>query len=207
MTSQRLFDIALALLLLPFALPVMAAIAILIAVRDGRPVLHGSERMKTPDRAFRLWKFRTMTNAPADDGVSGGDKAGRITPLGRRLRASRLDEMPQLWNILRGDLGFVGPRPPLRLYVERFPDLYREVLQSRPGVTGLASLRIHRYEARLLAATRSAEETDEVYSRRCVPKKARLDLLYQRNRSLCFDLSLIWQTARGLFLRLAEPKK
>jgi lipopolysaccharide/colanic/teichoic acid biosynthesis glycosyltransferase len=204
MTPQRLFDIGLALILLPFALPVMAVIAILIVLRDGRPVIYGAERMKTPDRAFRLWKFRTMATAAADAGVSGGDKADRVTPLGRRLRATRLDELPQLWNILRGDIGFVGPRPPLRLYVERFPDLYREVLKSRPGVTGLASLRIHGYETRLLAATRSAAETDSVYCRRCVPKKARMDLLYQKHRSLCLDLSLIWQTGRGLFWRVVN---
>ena len=98
---------------------------------------------------------------------------------GRFLRRSRLDEVPQLWNVLKGDMSFVGPRPPLRLYVERFPELYAKVLQSRPGVTGLATLVFHRHEEKLLAACRSAAETDAVYARRCVPRKARIDLIYQ----------------------------
>lgn len=198
MTGQRLFDIVLALLIAVPALPVAAAIAVAIRVKDGAPVLYGSERMRAPGEGFTLWKFRTMRADRADRGVSGGDKAGRITATGRWLRATRLDELPQLWNILRGDIGFVGPRPPLRQYVERFPDLYARVLRSRPGVTGLATLRYHRVEARLLAATRSAEETDAVYARRCVPRKARLDLIYQQRRSLCLDLRLIGETAAGV---------
>ncbi len=110
------------------------------------------------------------------------------------LRRTRLDELPQLWNILRGDMSFVGPRPPLRMYVERFPGLYAQVLRSRPGVTGLATLVFHRREAELLRGCRSAEETDTVYVRRCVPVKARLDLIYQRRRNVCFDLAILGRT-------------
>jgi len=142
-----------------------------------------------------LWKLRTMTvNTGAETGVSGGDKNSRITPFGRFLRRTRADELPQLYNILRGDISFVGPRPPLREYVERFPECYGKVLKSRPGVTGLASLRYHRTEERLLATCTTPEETDRVYTTRCVPRKAELDLIYQRNQSLCFDLKLIGQT-------------
>jgi len=105
--------------------------------------------------------------------------------------------------VLKGDMSFVGPRPPLRLYVERFPDLYAQVLQSRPGITGLATLRYHAHEERLLRACTSAAETDAVYSRRCVPRKAALDLIYQHRRTLCLDLMLLWQTAsRVLFRKL-----
>jgi len=91
-------------------------------------------------------------------------------------------------------MSFVGPRPPLRLYVERFPDLYAQVLRSRPGITGLATLSFHRHEEWLLAPCRDAAETDAVYSRRCVPRKARIDLIYQRRRTLCLDLRLMLQT-------------
>jgi lipopolysaccharide/colanic/teichoic acid biosynthesis glycosyltransferase len=192
--AKRLFDLIAALLLaVLLALP-MLAIAMLIALRDGRPVFYGSERMQSPDRAFRLWKFRTMTKAGANAGVSGGDKAARITPLGRVLRRWRLDELPQLWNVLRGDISFVGPRPPLREYVERFPQTYAAVLASRPGITGLATLRFHAREERLLARCASAAETDAVYARRCIPRKARLDLIYQRRRNLCWDARLMVQT-------------
>lgn len=195
MTPQkRLFDIICALALLIVLSPVMLIIALLILREDGRPVLYVSERMKAPDQGFRLFKFRTMSVATADSGVSGGNKSTRITRLGAKLRAKRLDELPQLFNILKGDISFVGPRPPLRMYVERFPGLYSEVLKSRPGVTGLATLVYHGYEERMLARCRSAEETDRVYSRRCVPAKGRLDIIYRRNQSLCYDLRLMFAT-------------
>lgn len=192
--AKRAFDILVALVLMALlALPFLA-IAALLLVTQGRPVFYVAERMATPTRAFGLWKFRTMTVADRDAGVSGGDKAARITPIGRRLRRARLDEIPQLWNVLKGDMSFVGPRPPLRLYVERFPELYARVLRSRPGVTGLASLVYHRHEERLLARCRTPEETDAVYSRACVPRKAALDLIYQRRRTLCYDAVLMLRT-------------
>lgn len=202
MTPQkRVFDIALALLLtallaLPFAL-----LCVVLLTVQGRPLFYVAERMKAPGHPFALWKLRTMRPAPADAGVSGGDKADRISPLGRLLRKTRLDEVPQLWNVLCGDMSFVGPRPPLRCYVERFPDLYAEVLRSRPGITGLASLHIHRFEERILAPCRTAEETDAVYVRRAIPRKARLDLIYQRRQTLGLDLRLIGRTASRVLLR------
>ncbi|HEX9857108.1 MAG TPA: sugar transferase [Paracoccaceae bacterium] len=199
--SKRLFDLALALLLAALlALPFLLLLLVL-ALTEGRPLFYVAERMKAPGRPFALWKLRTMRLARADSGVSGGDKAGRITRTGRFLRRTRLDEIPQLWNVLRGDMSFVGPRPPLRAYVERFPDLYAQVLQSRPGITGLATLEFHAHEEWLLASCRDAAETDALYARRCVPRKARLDLIYQRNRSLCFDLALLGRTAGRIFLK------
>lgn len=192
--SKRLMDIVLALLLGVLLAVPLAILCAAILIGSGRPVFYISERMKTPDRAFRLIKLRTMTVASGDSGVSGADKSDRITPLGRALRKLRADEIPQLWNILRGDMSFVGPRPPLRQYTERFPDLYAQVLRARPGVTGLASLMYHRHEEMLLARCHTLEQTDAVYARACVPRKARLDLIYLRNRSLCFDLWIIWRT-------------
>lgn len=174
--------------------PLILYVAILIWRTDGRPILYKSERMQSPDRAFLLWKFRTMRQAEQDSGVSGGDKAARVTPTGAWLRAKRLDELPQLWNILRGDVGFVGPRPPLPRYVEMFPELYAEVLKERPGITGMASMAFHRREERLLADTRTAAETEEIYCRRCIPRKARLDLLYARRRNPCSDMRLMFAT-------------
>ncbi len=189
--AKRAFDIGFTLFLAPAALAVFAVIAAVLLARQGRPLFYGAERMHAPDRGFTLWKFRTMRVAAVDGGVSGGDKAARITPAGRRLRKLRLDELPQFLNILRGDISFVGPRPPLRRYVARFPALYAQVLRSRPGVTGLASLVFARHEERLLAACTSAAQTDAVYARRCVPRKARIDLLYQRHAGPGLDLWLI----------------
>ncbi|MFW5678409.1 MAG: sugar transferase [Rhodosalinus sp.] len=192
--AKRTFDIVIALGLGLLLAPLIAAVALVVLVRDGRPVLYLSERMRSPQRPFLLWKFRTMTVAENDSGVSGGDKTARITPTGRILRRHRLDELPQLWNVLRGDMSFVGPRPPLRRYVEAFPELYAEVLRARPGVTGLATVLYHAEEERLLAPCRTAAETDAVYSRRCVPRKARLDRIYAARRSVCSDLWLMFAT-------------
>jgi lipopolysaccharide/colanic/teichoic acid biosynthesis glycosyltransferase len=196
--GKRLFDIGLALVLLGLAAVPMLVIAVAILGLDGRPLLYRSERMRDPDTAFTLLKFRTMRPDPQDRGVTGGDKTGRVTPIGRVLRRTRLDELPQLFNILIGDMSFVGPRPPLRVYVEARPDLYRQVLRSRPGLTGLATLVFRRHEERMLALCATAEETDRVYRARCVPKKARLDLIYQRRRSFCYDLAILRRTVRGI---------
>lgn len=203
--SKRAFDLVLALLLaVALALPFLVLVVILL-LTQGRPLFYVAERMKAPGQPFALWKLRTMTLAAADSGVSGGDKSARITRMGRFLRRARLDEIPQLWNVLRGDMSFVGPRPPLRAYVERYPAIYAQVLQSRPGITGLATLYFHSHEERLLAPCRDAAETDAVYTRRCIPRKAHLDLIYQRHQSLCFDLALLGRTARRVLLRRLLP--
>lgn len=192
--GKRALDIVLALVLVLLLWPLALGIAIAIRLTDGAPVFYVAERMRGVGEPFMLWKFRTMRNAVQNDGVSGGDKGARITGLGRFLRRTRLDELPQLWNILKGDISFVGPRPPLRRYVEMFPELYGEVLKARPGVTGLATLAFHAREEALLKGCRTAEETEAVYVRRCVPVKARLDLLYRDNRTLCWDVRLMVAT-------------
>jgi len=192
--TKRFLDLTLALFFLPLIGLLAAVVLLALALSQGRPYFYAAERMKSPTEAFRLWKFRTMTVVQADAGVSGADKAARITRTGRVLRRFRLDELPQIWNILRGDIGFVGPRPPLREYVARFPAVYAEVLRCRPGVTGLASIHYHRHEEWLLARSRSSAETDAIYCNRCIPAKARLDLIYARHASACFDLKLIGRT-------------
>lgn len=113
MTPQkRLLDLIFAALLIVLLWPVLLGLVLWLLIREGRPVFYVAERMRAVDRPFMLWKFRTMTVVERDAGVSGGDKAARVTPTGAWLRARRLDELPQLWNILKGDLSFVGPRPP-----------------------------------------------------------------------------------------------
>lgn len=193
--SKRLFDIAVSFLLGIVLAPLIVFCSLLILVVDGGPIFYISERMHSPQKGFKLIKFRTMRPSETDFGATGGDKSDRVTRTGRFLRRSRLDEVPQLWNIFVGDMSFVGPRPPLRTFVERFPEIYGPVLQSRPGVTGLASLLYHGHEEKLLKDCKSAEETDEIYCRSCVPRKAQLDLIYQRNRSMCFDIGIMLKTA------------
>lgn len=192
--SKRIFDVLIAAVLLVLLLPIVIISSLAILLLDGRPVFYVSERMKSPTVGFQIIKFRTMKPAIDDGGVSGGDKLSRITRTGFFLRRSRLDEIPQLWNVLKGDISFVGPRPPLRQYVERFPKVYEAVLRSRPGITGLASVYFHAHEEHLLSRSQSAVETDAIYARACIPRKARLDLIYQVHRSLCLDMSIMLKT-------------
>ncbi|MEO1137927.1 MAG: sugar transferase [Pseudomonadota bacterium] len=197
--GKRLMDLGLVLCLSVFLILPIVIIAVIILLRDGRPVFYKSQRMKTPEQSFTLWKFRTMTPEASDASVSAAYKDDKITPLGRALRHRRLDELPQLWNIFVGDMSFVGPRPPLPRFVELCPDLYARVLQNRPGVTGLATLMYHRKEEAILSRCHTADQTDETYLRRCVPIKARIDLIWARHRSVCYDFVLVFQTAARVF--------
>ena len=200
---KRVFDLVIALLILLVTAPIMVVIALRIRQQSGAPVFYIAERMKTPDQPFNLVKFRTMSNvAPEQNaGVTGGDKSDRITPIGRTLRKYRLDELPQLFNVLRGDMSFVGPRPPLRQYTDAYPALYDKVLRSRPGITGLATLHFHRHEERLISKATTPQETEIIYTTRCIPRKATLDLIYTRHASVCFDVAIMWQTFRSVLGR------
>jgi lipopolysaccharide/colanic/teichoic acid biosynthesis glycosyltransferase len=193
---KRAFDVIFALILCVLMAPVMAIIMIVILYHDGGPVFFVTERMKTVNQPFNLIKFRTMSNSlkKQDTGVTGGDKTDRITPLGHTLRRYRLDELPQLINVVRGDMSLVGPRPPLRQYTNGFPDLYAQVLRSRPGITGLATLHFHRHEEHLVASAITPRETETIYTKRCIPRKAALDLIYQRHASVYFDIAIICRT-------------
>ena len=199
---KRLLDLTLALLLAVLLAPVLMVLLAVLAVTEGRSFFYISERMRAPGRPFGLIKLRTMpVGTDRVGGVTGGDKQRELSRMHRLLRRTRADEIPQLWNVIRGDMSLVGPRPPLRRYVEDYPELYAAVLRSRPGITGLASLVYHGHEERLLAACTTPQETDAVYRRRCIPAKARLDLIYARHRNLCWDLALIGRTAAKPFHR------
>lgn len=197
--TKRVFDLAILLAISWMVVPVLLYALALLWWRDGPPLFYVSERMRAPGQPFRFWKLRTMRPDPADSGVSGGDKATRLTPTGRLFRRTRADELPQAWNIIRGDLSLVGPRAPLRIYVEAFPGLYARVLRSRPGITGLATLVYSQHEQKLLAQCTTPAQTDATYRRRCIPWKARLDLLYQQHASVQTDLWLIAVTAGRAF--------
>lgn len=192
--QKRAFDIILSLVLLVPLSILMLGVVVLLLVVQGRPVFYVAKRMSAPGVSFDLLKFRTMDRVDEDSGATGAHKAWRIGRLARVLRRTRIDELPQLFNILRGDMSFVGPRPPLREFVERFPVEYAQVLRARPGVTGLATLIYHAHEDRIMATCATAAATDAAYYRRCLPTKLRLDMIYQRRRTLGLDVWIIWNT-------------
>lgn len=203
--GKRAFDIVFSLILLVPLGVVMAVVAAVLLVAQGRPVLFVQWRMCSPTRAFPLIKFRTMVEAETEFGVTGADQHWRITPLGHFLRRTRLDELPQLLNILRGHMSFVGPRPPMPELVQAAPEVFAQVLRSRPGVTGLATLIYHRHEYRILRECRTAQETRDTYLRRCLPAKARIDLIYQQYRTLWLDLWIIASTLHTVVLHPERP--
>ena len=199
--TKRLFDVFFVLITAVLTVPLGLVIWVLIRVREGGPVFYKAARSGQGGRVFMALKFRTMREVDAHEntGVSGGDKTFRISRFCAFLRRTRLDELPQLFNVLRGDMSLVGPRPPDPHYVEKFPHIYSAVLRSRPGLTGLATLYMHRFEDRVLKQCSTPQETEEVYCRRCVPRKAKLDLMYQERlkepNAICFDL---WIIARSI---------
>lgn len=202
MVRRFTLDQAIALVFLPVVLVILAVLYIVVVPLQGRPFLFASERMRTTSECFRLLKIRTMSGETdgATQTALGGDQTWRVTAVGAFLRKSRLDELPQIFNVLRGDLRFIGPRPPLRKYVDAYPEIYDRVLaETPPGITGLATVTIHAREERLLTACKTAEETEAVYCRRCIPIKARLDLIYRDNRGWPLNVVILWLTVSRLF--------
>lgn len=196
----RVLTIALALCLILLTLPLMIAVALGLLADGMRPVLYAGLRVGRHGRRFWMIKFRTLRPDPRAPGdhTAGGYQASLTTRYGRFLRRSRLDELPQLFNVLTGDLDLVGYRPPLPSYVERYPSLYAPLLGHRPGITGLASVLFHQREDRTLATARSAEEAQDLHARICIPAKARLDRFYQTHRSTLLDMRILLMTLRRL---------
>jgi lipopolysaccharide/colanic/teichoic acid biosynthesis glycosyltransferase len=187
---KRALDITMATAGLLVLMPVFASLALIILWREGSPVLFSQTRVGLGGRHFRIWKFRTMRPVDGAAITAAGDS--RITRTGARLRKYKLDELPQLFNVLEGDMSLVGPRPEIPEYVEPGAPMWRDVLQVRPGITDLASL-VYRDEEELLGAS---PYPDRLYRECILPLKLDLNLSYLRSRSLARDLRLIWLTIR-----------
>ncbi len=188
-TLQRAFDMTCAAAGLLLLSPIFAAVALFILLTDGRPVLFGQTRMGQYGTPFRIWKFRTMRAGAAGSSITAsGDR--RITPTGALLRKFKLDELPQLFNVLRGDMNLVGPRPEVPDYVDGRSRMWQAVLQVPPGITDVATL-LYRDEEALLG---SAEDPDRFYRETLLPSKLCLSLAYMSTRSLWRDIRLIWLT-------------
>jgi lipopolysaccharide/colanic/teichoic acid biosynthesis glycosyltransferase len=195
MTVKRLSDITLAaILLLPSAV-IVAILWLPAIIAQGRPYFYAGERLSRQGRPFIQYKLRTMDVVRgAEQRVLGGDIQHRVTPFGRWLRKTRLDEVPQIWNILTGDMSFVGPRPPIREHFDSHRNSYSVALQDRPGLTGLATVMICGREERILAECRSRNETETAYARRCQPMKLRIDRLYSERKSFALDTYVLYLT-------------
>jgi lipopolysaccharide/colanic/teichoic acid biosynthesis glycosyltransferase len=194
--SKRLFDIALTLLALPLVLPVLAAAALWIKWDSPGPVLFLQERVGRGGKVFRIHKLRTMR---VHDGrgplvTQAGD--ARVTCAGRWLRATKLDELPQLWDVLVGDMSLVGPRPEVPRYIALYPpDVRERILSVRPGITGRASIEF-RDEERLLSA---AADPEQAYVDQVLPIKQRHDLDYVASHSVVGDVRILLDTLKAVW--------
>ena len=198
---KRLFDIVAAAAGLIVLCPLFAIIAVLIKWDSDGPVFFRQSRIGRHFRPFFIYKFRTMlSDAPASGPLLTVGDDPRITRVGRWLRRTKLDELPQLINILTGDMSFVGPRPEVERYVRLFRTEYAEILQVRPGITDLASLK-YRAESTLLARSPKPEEE---YVTRILPDKLRLGQQYVRELSLGGDVMLIARTLAAV-VRPTDP--
>jgi lipopolysaccharide/colanic/teichoic acid biosynthesis glycosyltransferase len=188
---ERLFDAVCAAAGLLLLLPVFGVIALVILWDDGRPVFFRQKRVGRQGKEFRIWKFRTMRAGAVGSSVTAaGDR--RVTHAGAALRKYKLDELPQLYNVLKGEMSLVGPRPEVPDYVQLAFPRWQAVLQVRPGITDLASL-LYRDEEKLLAA---AVNPNAFYRDSILPQKLLLNLAYIRSRSFSRDLKLIFLSIR-----------
>lgn len=177
---KRAIDLALVVVTAPAWVALLALVGILVRIVHGAPVFFVQERAGRLARPFRMVKFRTMTQQVDAAGRLLPD-AGRLTPLGRFLRASSLDELPELVNVLWGDMSLVGPRPLLPRYVERYSPRHRRRLDVRPGLTGLAQV-----------AGRNALTWSDRFD---------LDVEYVERRTLIVDFTILWRTIGAVVLR------
>ncbi len=204
LSAKRIFDLVFSVAGLVCLSPLMLVIAALVRLTSPGPVIYAQERVGLKGRLFRLYKVRTM--------VANADKMGssvtkfrdrRITPVGQLLRSMKLDELPQLWNVVIGDMSFVGPRPDTPDVVATYSGVMRMVLQVRPGITSIASLHL-RDEQSLLAAAADPEDT---YLNLIVPRKVALAAEHVTRGSFLFDLGVLAMTAWVLTFGRLLPQR
>lgn len=193
MFLKWIFDRGMALVGLLVLWPVLLVVAVLIRVKmSGGPVIFKQKRVGRDGKLFTMYKFRSMTVGHGGSSVSVAGES-RITPLGAKLRHYKLDELPELWNVLIGDMSFVGPRPDVPGYADQLKGKEREVLKLRPGITGPASLK-YRDEEDLLAVQPDPQKyNDEVI----FPDKVRINLYYLHHYSFIKDIEMIFCTVLG----------
>ena len=195
--ATRLLDVSLALTALVLVSPVMAVIAVAVKLSSAGPVLYRARRVGKVGRVFSLYKFRTMViDADQTGPVITRSDDPRVTRIGRVLRRSKFDELPQLVNILNGSMSLVGPRPEDPGYVRLYSADQRRVLEVKPGITSPATV-LHRDEESML----TGEDWERKYRTEILPEKLRIELEYLSRRTVGGDLRILAQTAAALFRR------
>ena len=192
MFLKRLFDLFVSLVGIIVLLPVFLIIALLVKIKTPGPLFFVQQRVGRYGKLFSLVKFRTMLAGQKGNNITVKGES-RITPLGAFLRKYKLDELPELWNVLKGDMSFVGPRPDVPGYADRLKGEERKILELRPGITGPASMKYSNEEELLALQPDPVKYNNEVIW----PDKVRINLDYMRNRNFRFDLKMIIYTVLG----------
>jgi lipopolysaccharide/colanic/teichoic acid biosynthesis glycosyltransferase len=190
---HRAFDVTCAAAGLFFLSPLFCAIAVAIKLDDGGPVFYVQDRVGKNFRLFRVCKFRSMVAGADQDGLLTTRGDSRVTRMGRVLRRYKLDELPQLFNVLRGDMQLVGARPEVERYVRMFRPQYAVILLERPGITDPATVAYRREEQMLSGRTMEQQYVEEI-----LPAKLRLSMDYQKRRSFLSDVGTLLRTAFSL---------
>jgi lipopolysaccharide/colanic/teichoic acid biosynthesis glycosyltransferase len=193
---KRLFDVVTSMAGLLVLLPLLVVIAILLATTSRGGILFRQERIGLDGRAFRLNKFRTMTyDKNAEEGTFTPGHNARVTPVGAVLRMTKLDELPQLWNVLVGDMSLVGPRPEVARWTKEYPERWKVVHSIRPGITDDASIEF-RNEEQILA---DSPDPETCYRDVVLPRKLDLAEKYVRSHTFAGDLLILWRTVCAVF--------
>jgi lipopolysaccharide/colanic/teichoic acid biosynthesis glycosyltransferase len=190
-TVKRLFDLLFSFLGLLLLAPILVLIAALIKLASPGPVVYRGVRTGRFGKPFRILKFRTMVvDAERRGGSATAEDDPRVTPIGRFLRRYKLDELPQLGNVLVGDMSFVGPRPEVQKYVERYPEREKSILNLRPGITDWASI----WNSNEAAVLEGSGDPEKAYEELILPTKLTLQLKYLRDHSFITDLKILFHT-------------
>ncbi len=200
---KRMFDLIFSSIGLLSLQPLFVVTAILIKVDSPGPIFFRQERIGKDFRRFMIYKFRTMVVNAERKGLritSGGDD--RVTRVGRILRKFKIDELPQLFNVLKGDMSLVGPRPEVEEYVILYEEDYREILKRRPGITDVSSIMFREEEAVL----KNQVDPEGYYKKILLPEKIRLAKEYMQKASFSYDLKLVLNTLQRIFNPLEVPR-
>lgn len=194
LAAKRAMDVVASVLGLVLVSPILAVAALAVRLTSAGPVLFRQPRVGRHGRSFEILKFRSMRTGVAGPSVTPGGDA-RVTPVGKILRRSKIDELPQLWNVLVGDMSLVGPRPEMRKFVDLFRADYARILSVRPGITDYAAID-YRDEEAVLATSKDPEAA---YTKVVLPAKIELYHRYLDHMSLMTDVALILRTLAALF--------
>jgi lipopolysaccharide/colanic/teichoic acid biosynthesis glycosyltransferase len=199
---KRLFDLVVSATVLVLVFPILTAISIWIKLESAGPILYRGVRVGQDGVTFKMCKFRTMlVNAEQMGGSSTADDDPRITRVGKWIRRYKLDELPQFFNVIKGEMSLVGPRPEVKHYVEMFTEKEKAILSVKPGITDWASL-WNRDEGAVLAGSPDPEKN---YMEEIRPEKIRLQLEYVAKRSFSTDLIIVGRTLMAVLFKGKEP--